>query len=245
MLGRWIIFPLVALGITGCLTPSDFETTPPQGIVITPTPLAPVPALTVIPTPSPGPRLRAIGETPDGGGEGVVPSPTPIVEALPLASATEVLASPTDVPVAATVISIAQPSDDVASSEQYTIDLINLQRTAAGVPALARDEALMGIARGRVADMVARGYMGHTDPVTGEHLFRAMLQAAGYTTSWYGENWYGTATEPPANAEVAMNWFMTDPPHANNILSPNYTAVGVGIAFNGQMWLLVQDFAGE
>jgi uncharacterized protein YkwD len=38
---------------------------------------------------------------------------------------------------------------------------------------------------------------------------------------------------------------MTDPPHYRNILSPNYVGVGVGIGFNGQQWLLVQNFAGQ
>lgn len=172
----------------------------------------------------------------------VVPSLTPSPEALPMVIATDIPPTATAIPVPAVSVSVG---GEVAAGEQYTIDLINLQRMAAGVPSLARDETLMSIARGRVADMVARGYTGHTDPVTGEYLYRAMLQAAGYTTNWYGENWYGTMSAPPANAEIAMNWFMTDPPHANNILSPHYTAVGVGIAFNGQLWLLVQDFAGE
>ena len=103
----------------------------------------------------------------------------------------------------------------------------------------------MGIARARVADMVARGYTGHHDPATGEQLARALMRAAGYTSAYLGENWYGSANGPVAIVDVAMNWFMTDPPHARNILSPNYVSVGVGIAFNGRQWLLVQDFAGQ
>jgi len=118
------------------------------------------------------------------------------------------------------------------------------QRAAAGVPPLLRDETLVGIARARVADMVARGYTGHDDPVTGEQLARNMMRAAGYTSSYLGENWYGSIQAPPGLVDTAMAWFMTDPPHAQNILSPNYAGVGVGIAFNGQQWLLVQDFAG-
>jgi len=92
--------------------------------------------------------------------------------------------------------------------------------------------------------MVARGYTGHDDPVTGEHLALAMMRAAGYTSSYLGENWYGSIQSPPGLVDTAMGWFMTDPPHADNLLSPNYVFVGVGIAFNGQQWLLVQDFAG-
>lgn len=133
---------------------------------------------------------------------------------------------------------------EVADAEQYVIDLINAERAAAGVAQLLRDETLMGIARARVADMVARGYTGHNDPVTGEPLARSMMRAAGYTSSYLGENWYGSIQSPSGLVDVAMAWFMTDPPHARNILSPNYVGVGTGIAFNGQQWLLVQDFAG-
>jgi len=133
---------------------------------------------------------------------------------------------------------------EVAAAEQHMIDLINAERAAAGVAPLLRDETLMGIARARVADMVARGYTGHNDPVTGESLARSMMRAAGYTSSYVGENWYGSLRSPSGLVDVAMAWFMTDPPHAQNILSPNYVGVGAGIAFSGQQWLLVQDFAG-
>jgi uncharacterized protein YkwD len=70
------------------------------------------------------------------------------------------------------------------------------------------------------------------------------MQAAGFG-SLVGENWFGSIKGPPSIAEVAMGWFMTDPPHYRNILSSNYVSVGVGIAYNGRQWLLVQDFAGQ
>jgi uncharacterized protein YkwD len=132
---------------------------------------------------------------------------------------------------------------DVAAAEQYNIDLINAQRAAAGLPAYERDEVIMGIARARVADMVARGYRGHYDPISGISLGRSMILNAGYSRA--GENWYGHRNGPVAIAEAAMAWFMTDPPHAQGILNANFTVVGVGIAFNGTQWLLVQNFAAK
>jgi uncharacterized protein YkwD len=138
---------------------------------------------------------------------------------------------------------VAPPvSADVAAAEQYTIDLINAERAAAGLEPYARDEVIMGIARARVADMVARGYQGHYDPITGIGLARSMILNAGY--AWASENWYGHRNGPVAIAEAAMAWFMTDPPHAAGILNTNYQFVGVGIAYNGTQWLLVQNFAG-
>lgn len=140
---------------------------------------------------------------------------------------------------------VPPPAAEVAAAEQHTIDLINAERVAAGVAGLVRDEMLMRIARTRVADMVARGYTGHTDPVTGEYLARAQMRAAGYASSYLGENWYGSGLGLTTLPEVAVGWFMGDPPHAQNILNPNYTSVGVGIAYNGELWLLVQNFAGQ
>jgi uncharacterized protein YkwD len=150
---------------------------------------------------------------------------------------------PTETPPPTEAVS-APASEDVGAAEQYTIDLINVQRAAAALPLLARDETLMSIARARVADMTARGYTGHNDPVTGAPLAPQMMRAAGYTSPYLSENWYGSSKAPPAIVDIAMGWFMTDPPHSGNILSPNYVAVGVGIGFNGRQWLLIQIFAG-
>jgi uncharacterized protein YkwD len=170
---------------------------------------------------------------------GVEPSQTSVPLAAQPALMISTVASVTEAPLAP-----APPSNDVAAAEQYTIDLINAQRAAVGVAPLFRDETLMGVARARVQDMIARGYTGHTDPATGEALARKMIRAAGYTSSYLGENWYGTIQPPPAIVEVAMGWFMTDPPHAQNILNVNYVAVGVGIGYNGRQWLLIQNFVG-
>lgn len=201
----------------------DFTPTPTAVSEATPTatwPSTETPVPTLEPSATPGPKAAQ----PQGPAT-VVQSPQSQVQSQPVA--------------------VAPPqSAEAAAAEQYTVDLINAQRAAVGVAPLGRDETLMGIARARVADMVARGYTGHSDPVTGEALARKLMRAAGYTSNFLGENWYGTINPPPKNAEVAMNWFMTDPPHSKNILSPNYVGVGVGIGFNGQQWLLIQVFAG-
>ena len=173
----------------------------------------------------------------------LVPAPTPtrlVPAALPVKHNSP--PAPTAVPALPPVG--RPPSGDVAAAEQYTVDLINVRRAAAGIAPLAANATLMSVARGRVADMVARGYTGHNDPVTGAALGPAMMRAAGFGGP-VGENWYGTLKGPPAIADVAMGWFMTDPPHYHNILGTNYMSVGVGIAYNGRQWLLVQDFAGN
>ncbi len=173
-------------------------------------------------------------------------APPPTAELLVAAGPAVVEVPATEAPPIEAPPAVVLPpiSGDVASAEQYTIDLINLRRSESGLWPLARNETLMAIARGRVADMVTRGYTGHDDPVTGVSLGRAAMQAAGFG-NFVGENWYGTIKGPPSIAEVAMGWFMTDPPHYRNILNTNYVSVGVGIAYNGRQWLLVQNFAGQ
>jgi len=193
---------------------------------------------------------------------GVAGSPTPV---LIVVANVALVAAPTATPPPRVVVSVARPkpttvagpqptavpvavvappvSADAAAGELYTVELINAQRAALGLAALAADPTLMGIANSRVADMVARGYTGHNDPVTGVALGPALMIAAGFHP--VGENWYGSRLGPPTIADVAMKWFMTDAPHYQNILNPRYTGVGVGIAYNGQQLLLVQDFAGS
>jgi uncharacterized protein YkwD len=177
----------------------------------------------------------------------LVPAPTATKPPVAVAVAgTNAAAPPTAVrPTALPPVVVAPPlSSDVAAAEQYAVDLINAQRTAAGVAPLTGNATLMNIANGRVADMVARGYTGHNDPVSGVALGPAQMRAAGFG-GLVGENWYGSRLGPPAIADVAMKWFMTDRPHYQNILNPLYDGVGVGIAFNGQQWLFIQDFAGN
>lgn len=256
---RFLNVFILALTVSACtvqpLTPTPVEVTVLPVLVAVAT-FTPIPEQMFSPTEAP---TEAASATPEA-----LPSPTELPFAALVANSTS---APTDILVIAapppTAIQlptdIAQnsvatavppvwvappPSDDVAAAEQYCIDLINVQRIAAGVAPLQRDETLMSIARARVADMVARGYTGHNDPVTGEGLARSMMRAAGYMSSYVGENWYGSIQPPPGIVDTAMTWFMTDPPHARNILNPNYVGVGVGIAFNGRQWLLVQNFAG-
>lgn len=232
---------LVSLLAAACalqpLTPAPAVTVslPPARVIVqTYTPTASPPATeTAVPTPTPAPtEAPSLTPAPPAASANVErpAAPAPPVEVGP---------PPTEAPT--------QPppaEGDQAAAEQYTIDLINFQRAAVGRPPLARDETLMSIARARVADMIARGYTGHTDPVTGAPLARQMMRAAGYTSTYLGENWYGSSKPPPTLVDVAMSWFMIDPAHAENILSPNFVAVGVGIGYNGRQWLLIQNFAG-
>jgi uncharacterized protein YkwD len=248
---------LAVAGLVGCavnpLTPTPIPSaTPAPRVVVmvvitaTPTPRAfssPAPAtpLPAEPTsekflaPEPSPTVAVFT-----GSGGPLPATEPIRFAPAPTQPVSFAPAPTPIP---RVDVAPPPAADVAAAEQYCIDLINAERAAAGLPPMLRDESVMGVARARVADMVARGYRGHFDPVTGASLGRQMLSAAGFRLA--GENWFGHRAGPVEIVDAAMAWFMTDPPHAQGILSTHFTLVGVGIAHNGAQWLLVQNFAGN
>ncbi len=245
-------FMCLLLAGSGCAVnpmtpaPTPTHTLPPAVVLVASATATLVPSATARPrTPVPSQPPVTLVPTDAALGEPVGPTATPPPAADTTLAPVVVVDPPTPTELGQAAIPpvlVAPPvSADMAAGEQYTIDLINAQRANAGLPPLARDETLMNIARARVADMVARGYTGHNDPVTGEGLGRSMILNAGYRLA--GENWYGTRNGPPATGEVAMNWFMTDDLHARAILSPSFTVVGVGIAFNGTQWLLIQNFA--
>jgi uncharacterized protein YkwD len=165
-------------------------------------------------------------------------APAPIT---PVAPTEQPAANP---PTAAPVVQPVpvQPVSDVGSAEQAVIALTNLYRSQNSLAPLTRDEALMNVARSRSNDMVARGYFGHADPVTGQPLARPLILGLGYGRA--GENifWSGKGlADFPASA---VNWFMGDAPHRANILNPAFTVIGIGLTYNGQGWTLAQDFAG-
>ncbi len=170
-----------------------------------------------------------------------LPTALPTAQALVLVQA-QVTEPPTDPPPAPPTQAPPQPISDAAGAEQTVIDLTNTYRTQNGLSPLARDEGVMGVARSRSADMVARGYFDHYDPVTGQSLARPLLQALGFQRT--GENIYWSGHSLAEVANQAVNWFMGDAPHRANILNTAYTSLGVGIAWNGQGWVLTQDFAG-
>ncbi|MBI5053729.1 MAG: hypothetical protein HZB52_10745 [Chloroflexi bacterium] len=132
---------------------------------------------------------------------------------------------------------------DVASAESNVISLINAQRSSSGMPPLARSEAVMQIARARSADMVARGYFSHNDPISGASLGRVRVLAEGFGNAGANIFWSGqwSLAEFPNGA---VTWFMNSAAHRANILGSGYTHIGAGIAWNGLGWVLTVNFVG-
>jgi len=120
--------------------------------------------------------------------------------------------------------------------EAQMLELVNRERTAAGLRPLAPDPELTEVARRHSADMFARGYFAHDTP-EGLDPFARMREAhVRYLTA--GEN---LALAP--TLQVAHNGLMHSPGHRANILHAQFGRLGIGIMDGGIRGLMVsQEF---
>ncbi|GAE88864.1 SafA/ExsA family spore coat assembly protein [Acetivibrio straminisolvens] len=122
--------------------------------------------------------------------------------------------------------------DDIKAQENEVIRLVNVERAKKGLPALKANWQLSRVARYKSQDMVDKGYFSHTSPTYGSP-FR-MMENFGIKYTAAGEN---IAMGQRTPAEV-MNAWMNSPGHRNNILSPSFSEIGVGLAkgANGRLY---------
>lgn len=114
--------------------------------------------------------------------------------------------------------------DDVKTIENQVIELVNKQRVSAGLAPLKTNWELSRVARYKSQDMINKHYFAHQSPTYGSPF--NMMETFGIKFSAAGENIaYGQRTP----SEV-MNAWMNSPGHRNNILSPIYNQIGVGVA---------------
>lgn len=115
--------------------------------------------------------------------------------------------------------------------------LINEDRSEAGLSPLTLDSALCSVAQLRAGECVAE--FGHTRP--NGTPYKTAVSDAGISYSHVGEN---LASGQSTATEVMESW-MGSGSHRDNILSDDYTKVGIGTAENtdpqigGYAWTLV------
>lgn len=106
--------------------------------------------------------------------------------------------------------------------EQAACKLINEQRAKNGLDPLTISEELSVKARVKSTDMLQNNYFSHNSPTYGSPF--ALMKALGIT--------YRSAAENIAmgykTAEAVVNAWMNSPSHRANILSSNYTSMGIG-----------------
>ena len=122
-------------------------------------------------------------------------------------------------------------------------DPANAPETKGRALPLRWNDRLAAVARAHSLDMMKHGYFGHADPQGGSVATR--VEAAGMQWQSVGENI--ALNSSVARAEAA---FMLEPPftqnHRANILSSNFTEVGIGIvqAPDGSLYITQDFFAG-
>lgn len=126
------------------------------------------------------------------------------------------------------------------SLEQEVLDLVNAERSKAGVSPLQLDWELSRVAKTKSQDMVSKNYFSHQSPTYGSPF--DMMKQFGISYKTAGEN---IASGQRSAAEVMASW-MNSPGHRANILNGKYTHLGVGYVVGGQygtMW--TQMFIGK
>jgi uncharacterized YkwD family protein len=110
--------------------------------------------------------------------------------------------------------------------EQKVVELVNVERQKAGLPALKMDSAISNVARAKSKDMAVNNYFAHQSPTYGSA--GDMLRQFGISWSAWGENIASGQRTP----EIVVNAWMNSSGHRANILSANFSKIGVGYVTN-------------
>ncbi|MBA3723897.1 MAG: hypothetical protein H0W89_03300 [Candidatus Levybacteria bacterium] len=104
--------------------------------------------------------------------------------------------------------------------------LVNTERAKAGLNLVSFDNSLRDVAREHSDDMFSRGYFSHQS-LEGLSPFDRM-EDAGIDFAYAGENLALAPSTP-----LAMQGLMNSRGHRDNILSPNFNKIGIGVIDGG------------
>ena len=177
-------------------------------------------------TPS-APPVEAPAETP-------VETPVDIPVEVPVNTPVEIpVEVPAQTPVEAPVQNAPQTntqSGDVLPQEAAVVELVNQQRAAYGLQPLTISAELCKKARMKSQDMAQNRYFDHNSPTYGSPF--EMMRSLGISYRSAGEN----IAMGYATAQAVMQGWMNSEAHRANILSANFTTIGVGYVANGNYW---------
>lgn len=127
-----------------------------------------------------------------------------------------------------------------AARETLTVEQVlmqaNADRTRLGLPALKLDHTLNLAAFAKAEDMLANDYFAHVSPegIRPWYWFKSL----GYTYSHAGEN---LAIGFEDSSDLERSW-MASPKHRANIISADYSDMGVAIVYKDGQQMVVQLF---
>jgi LysM repeat protein/uncharacterized protein YkwD len=133
---------------------------------------------------------------------------------------------------------VQQPSSDLSPEARQAALLINRLRIEAGLPPLAVHPLLNLAVNLHIYDMITTGHYGHSGS-DGSNVHLRITRTGYAISGWAGENWVVSET-----VEKGIGWWMTDPPHRQNVLNRSYKEMGLGTYPHPKGWglILVVDF---
>lgn len=142
----------------------------------------------------------------------------------------------------------SQSENQSQSLALLSLELVNRERQAHGLPALDLDPLAGRAAANHAADMLARGYYAHRSP-EGDSVLDRIVAAGGSPWLKAAENIAECSICPevpgPALVERLHRRWMESPGHRRNILAEGITQFGFGLAAGPPMRAYaVQAFAG-
>ena len=120
--------------------------------------------------------------------------------------------------------------DTVSAYERRVAELVNEKRARYGLSPLTLDASLCEKARVKSQDMAKNRYFDHNSPTYGSPF--AMMRSFGISYRHAGENIAKGFSSPE---DVVSAWMQSET-HRANILSANFTSIGVGYVANGGYW---------
>ena len=133
-------------------------------------------------------------------------------------------------------------SNFMAEVESMIFNKVNEERAKNGLAPLSYNSTMEHYARVKSQDMGDRGYFDHNNP-EGE-LMTAQMLRDGVTYNAWGENiaYIGGISDANALANQFMTNWMNSSGHRANILSSNFTSIGVGVYKIGNTVYATQEF---
>jgi uncharacterized protein YkwD len=130
--------------------------------------------------------------------------------------------------------------------ENKVYSLTNKVRRKNALPSLTKERVLIEIARSHSVDMLMRKFFSHVSP-DGKNPHQRIIKGYPYPLLTTGENiWGANGSEPLETqllARIIVDTWMSSPGHRKNILNPDFTDIGVGVAAIGKRIRATQVFA--
>ena len=119
---------------------------------------------------------------------------------------------------------------------------VNEERKKAGIPELSYNNTMEKYAKMKSQDMGDRKYFDHKDPEG--NLITVKMEGDGVNYRAWGENiaYIGGVSDANELANQFMTNWMNSPGHRANILSNNFSSIGVGVYKTGNTVYATQEF---